>query len=540
MLICLNLSIDPLFLFQENIVNIYTFAMVCFGAAGVSLAMTPLVARIARSAGLLDKPGVRKVHKAPIPRIGGVAIFLATLAAILPAMAMDGVIGGAFHGIRVQIVTLLCAAAFVFLVAFRDDVRPLSAKIKLLCLVAASLAMCASGARINGFAVDGLFSVDLGWGSWPLTVLWIVGVTVGMNFIDGLDGLAAGIAAIVCGTIAVLAIYTGQAAMAIMMLALIGSLMGFLFFNFNPARIFMGDCGSMFLGFVIGAGSVVCSAKSPTVVGLALPMLALGVPILDAVLTVIRRGVLDRRSIFSAERGHIHHRLLAKGFSHRSAVLVIYAATLVAAGFGMLLLVTRSTGTLVVMGAALAFLLMLFRWVGSTRIAETLAAMQRNARIRQMAKAERGRFEHAQLAMREATSLDGWWNVVCGLADGMDFERIAVARNVGRGACCRVWEKTPAEPSLDEAVSITIPLRGGPYGFSQIEGTLAVSDSYETMGRRLMLFARLIDESELAKAPALALATPSRQRMPRPALRRVRDKEPNLSPALVASEALSD
>lgn len=475
-----------------------TYIVVFCGAAAAAVLLTPLVAYIAKAKGLIDQPGVRKVHKSAIPRIGGVAIFLSVMSVVLPVMVLDNTIGEAFRRIGVQMLALLGASAFIFLVGLIDDARSVPAKVKLLALIAASLAVCASGSRIQEITVDHLFSLDFAWASWPLTVLWIIGVTVGMNFIDGLDGLAAGISIIVCGTIAVMAFQGGQIAMAILMLALMGSLGGFLVFNFNPAKVFMGDCGSMFLGFIIGAGSVVCTAKTSAMVGLTMPMLALGVPLFDAVLTVIRRGTLDRRSIFSAERGHIHHRLLDKGFSHRRAVLLIYGATLVAAGTGMLLLVTRSVGSLVVIGGAVAFILFVFHWVGSTRVRETRCALQRNAQIRHGAKVDRDHFEHAQLAMREAASFEEWWNVVCRLAQAMAFEQVDLALN----GSSRLWRRQVGKRLPFDLTTVKVPL-GRLHGeYAYLKVAVNVPDSYETMGRRLMLFGRLIDESKAKMAYA--------------------------------------
>lgn len=472
------------------------YICVCLGAAAVSLLATPLVAGIAKARGLVDQPGVRKVHKSAVPRIGGAAIFLATLVSLVPALVWDSLSGKTFHGIHTQMMVLLSASAFVFVVGFIDDLHSVSAKVKFLALVGASLAVCLSGARIQRITIDGLFSLQLGWASWPMTVLWIVCLTVAMNFIDGLDGLAAGIATIVCGTIAVLAFHSGQPATAAVMLAIVGSLIGFLFFNFNPAKIFMGDCGSMFLGFIIGAGSVVCSSKTSAIVGLALPTLAMGVPILDAILTIIRRGILDRRSIFSAERGHIHHRLLDSGLRHRQAVLLIHGATLVAAATGMLLLVTGCIGSLVVIAGVLTFLLVLFHSAGSTRLGETLAATKRNLRIKRYARLDGSHFEHAQLAMREAGTFDDWWNVICKLAEAMGFERITLLLQDREGIHYhRSWQRTSDGMPPAEVVNVRIPLRGIWGGLARIEGTLR-ADTYEAAGRRVMLFGRLIDEHE--------------------------------------------
>ena len=165
-------------------------------------------------------------------------------------------------------------------------------------------------------------------------------MTNALNLIDGLDGLAAGISAITCGAMAAFAWYMNQPVTSVIMLALLGSLMGFLFLNFNPARVFMGDSGSLFIGFILSTVSVQCANLGmvgpdnrpwPTVVGLALPMLCMGVPILDTLLSILRR-MMQRRGIFSPDRGHIHHRLLAMGLRQHQVALMVYVVTLFAAG----------------------------------------------------------------------------------------------------------------------------------------------------------------------------------------------------------------
>jgi UDP-GlcNAc:undecaprenyl-phosphate GlcNAc-1-phosphate transferase len=286
-----------------------TYLIVWFGSALLAIFGTPIATRIARRVGLLDLPGVRKIHAAPVARIGGVIIAFAALSVVLPTLLLDNTIGLAFRKDLVSITALLATSLSMLMLGLVDDVRGVRALVKLLCQVGAATVVCAVGIRIDSINLPGLGEVTFGVLSWPITIMWIVGITNAVNLIDGLDGLAAGISAIACGVIAVVAIYTGQLVMAVLMLALLGSLTGFLFFNSNPAKVFMGDSGTLFVGFMTAAASVMCATKSEMLVGLALPALALGVPIFDTSFSVLRR-VLERRSIFAPDRRHIHHRLL--------------------------------------------------------------------------------------------------------------------------------------------------------------------------------------------------------------------------------------
>ena len=489
-----------------------TYLCIYFGSGLLVQLVTPVVARIARTFGIIDSPGARKVHSAPIPRIGGVAIMTGVMALMIPVLMLNNTIGQAFREVRMQVTVLLGTGFFVFVIGLLDDARSIPARLKLLSLVAASVLLCSTGARIEFITLESNFTVHLGWLSWPITVLWITGITVAMNFIDGLDGLAAGIAAIVCGTIAVIAFTSGQIVMGVLMLSLLGSLTGFLFFNWNPAKIFMGDCGSMFLGFMIGAGSVVCQAKTSALVGVALPALALGVPLLDAAFTFIRRKILDRRSIFSAERGHIHHRLLDMGLNQRHVVILMYAVTLAVAGIGMLMFVTRDTGAIAVIACGILVLLLVFRIAGTARLRETLAALHRNSAIANQAKEERAHFEDAQLQMRRVASFDSWWESLCTMAENMGFDRLALVHKSDASTTNMfVWHRTHAELRPDETVNMIIPLGAhGVAGATAIELALRKGESLESIGRRVSLFGRLIDEHMPDAIPAQQQRQPAR------------------------------
>ena len=425
----------------------------------------------------------------------------------LPVFFLDNTIGQAFRGVQGQLVTLLACGVFLFLIGFLDDIISVRATTKLLALIGAAAAVCYSGARIQGVGVSGLFQADFGWMSWPVTMLWIVGITVGMNFIDGLDGLAAGIAAIVCGTVAYFAWYSGHIAMVVLMVALLGSITGFLFFNFHPAKMFMGDGGAMFLGFMVSAGSVVCEAKSATLVGIALPALVLGVPILDTTLTMIRRRILDRRSIFAAEKGHLHHRLLDKGLHQRTVVFVIYGVTLVGAATGVLMLSAHGGNRIMVMAAGAVFLFAVFAISGTTRIRETFHAMKRNKKVVQQKRKERDIFEDAQLRVREADTFDTWWEAACKMAREMEIDRLAISYVDGPDSSAALaWQRTEEELSPLNVANVTFEI-AHPRMINPMRLEMAVgrNGSWELSGRRAVFLSRLLDERPIPLPSGIAV-----------------------------------
>ena len=320
---------------------------------------TPLTIWFARKYNIMDRVSARKVHSMPTPRIGGVVIFLSTVILTTVVLILNNKIGQEFRSIQKQILALLAAGSFIFLIGLADDLTSLRARHKFIAQILAALALCMAGVRIESINAANLFTLNFGLFSYPITIFWIVAITNAVNLIDGLDGLAAGICAIACGSIAVLAFSSGNVIMVVLMLAILGSLTGFLFFNFNPARIFMGDCGSMFLGFILASGSVICAAKSNTMVSLALPALAFGLPIFDTVFSMLRR-YLARWPIMSPDRGHLHHRLLDLGLLHRDAVIVMYGITAAATGAGLFMMVTRGGGTIAVFFCVLLLLILVF------------------------------------------------------------------------------------------------------------------------------------------------------------------------------------
>ena len=289
-------------------------------AAGVALFVTPGVIFFAKKTGAMDAPDARKVHKRPVPRIGGLGIYLAFMAAMLTIVSEVPV----EPDVAFELEGLVVGGSLIVLLGLIDDYKNLPAKVKLLGqIVAACVLVIGFDVRID-FITDPFGDyLFLEWFAIPATVFWIVGITNTVNLIDGLDGLAAGVACIASTTIFLVALQQSIMFVAVFCAAIAGAALGFLYYNFNPARIFMGDSGSMFFGFMLSGISVIGAVKSAATIALIVPILALGLPILDTTFAIIRRyrgGV----PIFKPDKGHLHHRLLDLGFTQRQAVLLMY------------------------------------------------------------------------------------------------------------------------------------------------------------------------------------------------------------------------
>jgi hypothetical protein len=266
----------------------------------------------------------------------------------------------------------------------------------------------------------------------------------------------------------------------------------------------MGDCGSMFLGFTIASVSVYCSARSSTLVGLALPVLALGIPVFDTLFSMLRR-FLERRSIFSADRGHFHHRLIDSGLTQRQAVATIYAVTLPATGAGMLTMVVRPGHALILLVCILFFLLLVFHAVGSVRPGHIVAAFAKRRTITHREHQERKSFEEADLYFRRAGTFDQWWQAISTAADKMDFWMVDLPV-VNRDGTARAltWHHNDQTPESGPGglVQVQVPVRDRRSGSSlHLRIELYRNGSLESAGRRVALFTRLIEEHDIVSLP---------------------------------------
>ncbi|MBN2794346.1 MAG: undecaprenyl/decaprenyl-phosphate alpha-N-acetylglucosaminyl 1-phosphate transferase [Clostridia bacterium] len=282
----------------------------------ISYFMTPVAKKIAVKVGAIDVPkDNRRVHTKPIPRMGGLAIYIAFTVCMFAFSELE----------FTKLLGIFIGSTLLVVMGMVDDVKPLRASLKLVIQLMAALILVKFGFKIdfltNFFQDSGYIFFDKL--SIPITIIWIIGITNTINLVDGLDGLATGIATIAALTLAYVAYSMGNVPVAVLTLMLAGSSLGFLPHNFNPASIFMGDTGAYFLGYILAAISIEGALKGTTAITVVIPVLALGLPIFDTTFAIIRRAI-SKKPIFEADKGHIHHRLLHIGYDQKGAVLILY------------------------------------------------------------------------------------------------------------------------------------------------------------------------------------------------------------------------
>lgn len=312
-------------------------------AAAISALLTPLVKKLAEKTGFVDVPkDERRMHRKPIPTIGGLAIYAAFVIAVI-----------LFGDKSREVVAMLLGSLVIVVMGLLDDKLDLPAKLKFLIQIAAAAIPVSQGCVIEHISHPLTFLgndyLSLGVLSIPITIVWIVALTNAVNFIDGLDGLSVGVCSISCLSMGVIAMILGQSADALLLGCLLGACLGFLPYNFNPAKIFMGDTGATFLGYMLGCLSVSGLFKVYAVISFAVPLLVLGVPLFDISFAFIRR-LWNHVSPMHPDRSHIHHRLVDSGLNQRQSVLILYLA---ASLLGVLAVAVSTSGA----GRALMVLL---------------------------------------------------------------------------------------------------------------------------------------------------------------------------------------
>ncbi|MCI9553974.1 MAG: undecaprenyl/decaprenyl-phosphate alpha-N-acetylglucosaminyl 1-phosphate transferase [Oscillibacter sp.] len=294
-------------------------ALALLAALVISFLMTPVVKTFAYKVGAVDVPkDARRMHKVPIPRLGGLAIFIGFMVSVLILGNVRG------NG---QMQSILLGSVIIVVLGVVDDIMALPAMLKFVVQIAAALIPALNGVVIQAFSNPNIFSDSLYWVlgplSVPFTVLWIVAITNAVNLIDGLDGLANGVSAISATTMLVIALLASEGDVAVVMAALVGACVGFMPYNLNPAKMFMGDTGATFLGYILATMSIQGLFKFYAVISFAVPFLILGLPIFDTAFAFIRR-IAHGQSPMHADRGHIHHRLIDMGLNQKQAVATLY------------------------------------------------------------------------------------------------------------------------------------------------------------------------------------------------------------------------
>ncbi|NJD22511.1 MAG: hypothetical protein FIA82_07550 [Melioribacter sp.] len=363
-------------MFKINLIGFF-LAMV------LSLISTPLIIKLAVKIGAIDKPDNRKIHKTPTPRLGGVGIFASFISTLIVVEYYfpQANIFGLNNKLNMSLIAV--SLTLVLILGIFDDVRNLKPGQKFLFQLIAATLICVSGFQIS--TITNPFTgqlINLGVFSYPLTILWITGITNAFNLIDGLDGLASGIGVIAGLTIFAISILNNDITSAVIGMTLSGSLLGFLCFNFNPAKIFLGDSGSLFVGFSLAILSIQSSTKGSTAFSMIIALLALGVPIIDTSMSMLRRmlawflpGQSMKSSItkklysmFLPDKKHIHHQLLASGFSQRKTVIMLYAVSFAFGVCAVLVTAGRLNASLIIIGIGI-FLAVAARKLGYREIA---------------------------------------------------------------------------------------------------------------------------------------------------------------------------
>ncbi|MFJ5713611.1 glycosyltransferase family 4 protein [Neobacillus sp. NPDC093127] len=296
---------------------IYVTLIICFIS---SILLTPLVKKLAFKIGATDKPNHRKVHQKIMPRLGGLAIYLSFIIGMLVLRPEDP-----------YALSIIIGSIIIVITGILDDMIELSAKVKLIAqIAAAAIVVIWGGVHVQFINLPFGGHIEFGYLSIPLTIIWIVGITNAINLIDGLDGLAAGVSSIALITISGMAIIMGDGYVTAVSSIVLASTLGFLIYNFHPAKIFMGDTGALFLGYMISVLSLL-GFKNVTLISFIVPIIILGVPISDTFFAIIRR-IVNKKPLSAPDKSHLHHCLLRLGFTHRQTVLMIYA---MAAFFGL-------------------------------------------------------------------------------------------------------------------------------------------------------------------------------------------------------------
>ncbi len=476
--------------------------LIAIFAAVITASLVPVAILLAQRFGFLDQPAPRKVHQLAIPRIGGLAILAGLLGGFVAAVFLSKSSGvdvpdESFKGL----LGIALGGIFIAIVGFVDDVRSISSRFKLCALLFTAMLICGAGGSFANVYLFGENYVEFRWLAWLATLLWITGITVSVNFIDGLDGLAAGLVAMAAAVLGGFLLVGGEILFAGFCFALVGALLGFLLYNKHPAKIFMGDCGSMLIGMTIASLMLFANPKIGSMRALLLPSLALSIPILDGTFTFFRRHYLQRRSIFSAERGHIHHRLLDRGVRHHHAVWFLYLVSAAAVCIGIFAVSLDGWQTLAGLAPIIPLLWGAFRFAGSVRTNEMLKALRAKRSIDKHSKLSRNLFESMQLEFDKIQSFAGWWQGVCRACEQLDFVNITLTIGTSDKPRQLSWTNPRADLCVLPMIRATIPIPDSAQhgGCAQAEVSIAVTQTPELASGRLALFARLTTEHSVAE-----------------------------------------
>ena len=489
----------------------FTFCVSLF----MALLLTPLVGRLAIKAGAVSAPRARDIHERAVPRLGGVAIAAAFFAPLLALSIIDTSVAQLLQKQPSLSIGLALGGAALGALGVADDTVGVRARTKLAVQLVVACFAYAMGFRIEAVSVPFIGVWEMGVFALPITALWIVGVVNAVNLIDGLDGLAAGVIFFAALTNFVIAVIGTQVFVAVVMAAIMGAMVGFLFYNFNPAHIFMGDSGSYFLGYLLATASLTgAMQKTSTAVSLLVPMVALGVPIFDTLFSMLRR-TLERRSVFSPDRGHVHHRLIDMGITHRRAVILLYGVSILLMVSAIAIALGRSWESGAALLVASVVITALIRFVGYfeyvrlERSARTHAYDARTLALRQ-------RLPELVAELAQPRSEEHVWGRLMAFAENTGCAFVSLVAREGQSE--RRWTATASAAESAERMRASFELPAGghlAFGFSGAPDLSARADillqlAADAVGRALG------QHTEAAERPSRRLGVAATAENPAP------------------------
>lgn len=408
-------------------------------SAFIAVVATPYVRKLACCIGAVDCPDERKLHQGVVPRCGGVAVYLGFFFPFVSLAVFRTDVSDLIQFDR-MILGFWAGGTVILLVGLWDDIRGLGAYSKFALQAVAAAMAWGSGLRIEGVLLPYIGSLQFFPASLPVTVFWFVLVINATNLIDGLDGLAAGVTLFVCLVLLLICLTTGKLVVAIGFASLAGATLGFLRYNFNPASIFLGDSGSYFLGYMLAGLSVLGSVKSQTTVAIFIPMIALGVPLMDAILAPIRRFFIGKGP-FKPDRDHFHHRLLKFGLSPRRAVLLLYGVTLSMGIFALLLVHARDDRAALILLLLGGGAIICVRKVWLSSQVATDHILSDIGDVLSLHR-ERRTFRGKQMAVYESKSLEEMWGKIVDMSRSLGFDYVKM----------KAYETAPDSPTQKASV----------------------------------------------------------------------------------------
>jgi len=473
------------------------------------LLLTPVCRDLFRALNIVDRPDqLRKKHKGSIPRSGGLAIVVSYLGAIALAVAVLPQGSRLMSHHDKMFIGLAPAVALVFATGLVDDICGLKPKTKLAAQILAASWACWVGVRITAINDHPVAS----WWAVPLTLLWLIACTNAINLIDGLDGLASGVALFATLAALTAAAVQGNIGLVLAAVPLAGCLVGFLRYNFNPASAFLGDSGSLTVGFLLGCFAVIWCQKSATLIGMAAPLIALSFPLMDVGISVGRRFI-SNRSIFAADRGHIHHRLLERGLDSRRVALLVYAVCGVLAVIAVLVGFVAQpfgVGLMILTWALACFAVWQLRFVEFEIAKQVLA----NRRFRKTVEEEMA-LRTLQEGLKTAESLQDCWALICRVSRDMNFQAITLDSPAG------IFQER-FHSSVEEDVC-HVRLKFGPSSSlvlerSYIDGQTLATAAFLKIIRACLQAKTTLGEPKIVTSPVEYIVVPETRRLARAAV----------------------